>query len=246
MAILNSTIIEGTLTLAKEGYINLHSCSGTWLNGFSKAPILCPDAEDDSSYYPWMIQKNTSSNVMISTGTYQSCFIVAGSATSRTTNGFDNALFFDVSNGHLSLNHKYLYLHSNNYTNYAPTKTGTGASGTWGINISGSSKTITDVLPVSKGGTSTTNFFRSGQIIYSPDTNTTNSNKGFCNVQCNSKVSTYTLGLDEKDINKKNGTAFEVFNKNNNIKVWTPLYSTTCNSGIYQVCLLYTSPSPRD
>ena len=32
---------------------------------------------------------------------------------------------------------------SNNYTNYAPTKTGGGASGTWGINISGNAATAT-------------------------------------------------------------------------------------------------------
>jgi hypothetical protein len=36
-------------------------------------------------------------------------------------------------------------LHSSNYTDYTVTKTGTGASGTWGINISGKSNK-TDVL----------------------------------------------------------------------------------------------------
>jgi hypothetical protein len=34
-------------------------------------------------------------------------------------------------------------LHSNNYTDYAPTKTGVGASGSWGINITGSSASCT-------------------------------------------------------------------------------------------------------
>ena len=34
-------------------------------------------------------------------------------------------------------------LDSNNYTNWAPTKTGTGASGTWGINITGNAATAT-------------------------------------------------------------------------------------------------------
>lgn len=32
-------------------------------------------------------------------------------------------------------------LHAGNYNNYAPTKTGTGASGTWGINITGNANT---------------------------------------------------------------------------------------------------------
>jgi hypothetical protein len=36
-------------------------------------------------------------------------------------------------------------LHSNNYNDYAPTKTGGGASGTWAINISGNSATATSI-----------------------------------------------------------------------------------------------------
>ena len=166
MAILSGTTIEGTLTLAKEGYIRLHSYSGTWLNGFQNAPIICPDAKDSSLYYPWIIQKNTSDNVMVTVGTYKNYFVIAGSTTSRTVNGYDNALFFNMSNGHLSLNNKYLYLHSNNYKDYAPTKTGSGASGTWGINISGTSKTITDILPVNKGGTGNSSFAASKLLYY--------------------------------------------------------------------------------
>ena len=165
MAILNGTTIEGTLTLAKEGYIKLHSCSGSWLNGFSNAPILCPDAENNSSYYPWIAQKNTSSNIMVTVGTYQNYFVIAGSTTSRTANGYDNALFFNMSNGHLSLNNKYLYLHSNNYKDYAPTKTGSGASGTWGINISGNAASLSSTLPISKGGTNSTSF-TSNRLLY--------------------------------------------------------------------------------
>jgi hypothetical protein len=33
---------------------------------------------------------------------------------------------------------RYMVLDTNNYTSYAPTKTGSGASGTWGINVTGS------------------------------------------------------------------------------------------------------------
>ena len=43
-------------------------------------------------------------------------------------------------------------LHSNNYTSYTVTKTGGGASGTWGINISGNATTATTA---SKLGSST-------------------------------------------------------------------------------------------
>jgi hypothetical protein len=36
-----------------------------------------------------------------------------------------------------------IVLHSNNFNSYAPTLTGTGASGTWGINVTGSAATLT-------------------------------------------------------------------------------------------------------
>lgn len=39
----------------------------------------------------------------------------------------------------------YRILDSNNYNNYAPSKTGTGASGTWGINISGTAASASSV-----------------------------------------------------------------------------------------------------
>lgn len=38
---------------------------------------------------------------------------------------------------------QYLHLHTNNYNSYAPTLTGTGASGTWGISITGNAVTAT-------------------------------------------------------------------------------------------------------
>ena len=46
----------------------------------------------------------------------------------------------------------YTLLHSGNYNDYAPTKTGTGASGTWGISVTGNAATATTA---SKLGTDT-------------------------------------------------------------------------------------------
>jgi hypothetical protein len=43
------------------------------------------------------------------------------------------------------------YLNSNNYNSYAPTLTGTGASGTWGISVTGNAATVT-------GGITTSNY----------------------------------------------------------------------------------------
>lgn len=45
------------------------------------------------------------------------------------------------------------YINSNNYTNYMPSKAGSGASGTWGINISGNAASLSKVLSIDKGGT---------------------------------------------------------------------------------------------
>lgn len=44
---------------------------------------------------------------------------------------------------------RYIVLDANNYTSYAPTKTGSGASGTWGINITGSAATASSASSAS-------------------------------------------------------------------------------------------------
>ena len=46
----------------------------------------------------------------------------------------------------------YTVLHAANYTSYSPSLTGSGASGTWGINITGSAATATDSTKVAKTG----------------------------------------------------------------------------------------------
>lgn len=47
-------------------------------------------------------------------------------------------------------------LDSSNYNSYAPSLTGTGASGTWGINITGNSANVTGTVAVANGGTGAT------------------------------------------------------------------------------------------
>lgn len=54
----------------------------------------------------------------------------------------DNTNFY-IRNG-TNRNEYYKIIHSGNYNSYAPTLTGTGASGTWGINISGNAATATN------------------------------------------------------------------------------------------------------
>lgn len=50
----------------------------------------------------------------------------------------------------------YPILHSNNYNSYSPTLTGGGASGTWGINVTGTSANVTGTVAVANGGTGST------------------------------------------------------------------------------------------
>ena len=55
----------------------------------------------------------------------------------------------------------YNIIHSNNYNSYSPTLTGTGASGTWGINISGNAATATNADTLD--GHHETEFYRAAK-----------------------------------------------------------------------------------
>lgn len=54
-------------------------------------------------------------------------------------------------------------LHSNNYTSYTVTKTGDGASGTWGINVSGNAATATNSTQL--GGTAASSYVKANDNI---------------------------------------------------------------------------------
>lgn len=214
MAILKDTTINGTLTLTGNGYITLPKKSLSWLQGFQQSPIQVSDATDNDGYHPWIIQKNTSSAKMFTMGVYQSYFVMAGSATSRTSNGYDNALFFNVTNGELKLNNFYLYLHSNNYNNYAPTKSGGGAHGTWGINISGNAASLSKVLSIDKGGTGHSSM-QSGCILVK--------GSGIGTFPC-LKANNSTYGIETTTAQAKIG----VWNNYNTVEL-----ATNQNAGIY-------------
>jgi len=65
-------------------------------------------------------------------------------------------------------------IHSSNYNTYAPTLTGTGASGTWGINISGNAATATAATSATSATTAThLAGGGGGQIPYQSATGTT-------------------------------------------------------------------------
>lgn len=75
----------------------------------------------------------------------------------HTANGSDigfaekgGALSVQIDGNFYQGDGKNLVLDSSNYKNYAPTKTGSGASGTWGISITGNAATATTASKVSK------------------------------------------------------------------------------------------------
>jgi len=59
----------------------------------------------------------------------------------------------------------YSLLSSGNYTDYTVTKTGTGATGTWGISITGNAANVTGTVAVGHGGTGATSFTSGALLI---------------------------------------------------------------------------------
>lgn len=59
----------------------------------------------------------------------------------------------------------YALLSSGNYTDYTVTKTGTGATGSWGISITGTSSNVTGTVAVENGGTGATSFTSGALLI---------------------------------------------------------------------------------
>jgi hypothetical protein len=65
--------------------------------------------------------------------------LVLGLRTGEYTSG-GTELSMMIDGDYYSMGNK--VLHAGNYNHYAPTKTGIGASGTWGINITGSAGSV--------------------------------------------------------------------------------------------------------
>ena len=233
MAFLRETTINGNLTITST--LQLPYKNSTFLNGFQTAPIKIDNATDTSNYYPWIIQKNTGNSEMFTMGLYQNYFIIAGSTTSRTTNGYDNALFFNANTGEVKLNNNYLFLHTGNYKNYVPTKTGSGASGTWGINISGNAASLSSTLPVNKGGTGNTSFTANRLVYYNGSKLVSSSNIN---------ISTTSIGIDMSD---KTTIAVRAKNANNSVDVRAAtaagLYHNTAAGSSTAKWLIYINTS---
>ena len=86
-----------------SGNITSPSASCSWISGqnATNAAFNVGDATNTGSYWPWMRQTNTSSAKWFSFGTLNTSFYWIGSATSRTDNGYDQGMNFDVATGKL-------------------------------------------------------------------------------------------------------------------------------------------------
>ena len=129
----NSYTVAGLTLTTANGYINSNRTSAgsgeigyTWGSG----GVI--------TWYNYLVTNGTTLNWYSST---------SATVMSLTTGGALNTVGAITQNGSQVLT-------AANYNSYAPTLTGTGASGTWGINITGSAGSAPGYLPLS-GGTMT-------------------------------------------------------------------------------------------
>lgn len=104
----------------------------------------------------------------IGTGTYYDVLYL--SSYVDNSGGGSNIITFNKSNGEMAIHYqafgaaawgtRRVVLDSGNFANYAPTKTGGGASGSWGINITGNAATASSATTANSSNvlTVTTNF----------------------------------------------------------------------------------------
>lgn len=104
----------------------------------------------------------------IGTGTYYDALYL--SSYVDNSGGGSNLITFNKSNGEMAIHYqafgaaawgtRRVVLDSGNFANYAPTKTGGGASGSWGINITGNAATASSATTANSSNvlTVTTNF----------------------------------------------------------------------------------------
>jgi len=104
----------------------------------------------------------------IGTGTYYDALYL--NSYVDNSGGGSNLITFNKSNGEMALHYqafgaatwgtRRIVLDSGNFSNYTPTKTGGGASGSWGINITGNAATATSATTANSSNvlTVTTNF----------------------------------------------------------------------------------------
>lgn len=103
---LNSGAVPSGQTLYVNGRVTATSGGGSWLDGqrYFNAAYNVDTVSDSGSYLPWMRMTNNNTGdggYWFSMGTWQYHWQVGGSKTSYTTNGFQQYMRFNLSNGFL-------------------------------------------------------------------------------------------------------------------------------------------------
>ena len=129
----STPVIYSAITGAANGTINLPTqtvaTSGTqWASYFHAATVV--NAVGYIQHFSLGSYRNG--------GNWGSVYLGVGGNDSYPTGAY---LFNEV--GDLTHTNGRIFLHSSNYNSYSPTLTGGGASGTWGINITGNAATAT-------------------------------------------------------------------------------------------------------
>ena len=80
------------------------STSSSWIDGqrYARGGYNLEDATNSGSYWPWMRQTNSNTSKWFSFGTLGTSFYWIGSSTSRTDNGYDYGMEFNIANGYLT------------------------------------------------------------------------------------------------------------------------------------------------
>lgn len=105
----NSATYIGCLYSANGSYLYsdrrfyIPNVGSSWIDGqrYQNAAINIHTINNTGSYFPWVNQINNGSGRWFSFGMLNQAFYWIGSATSRTSNGYDYGLSFNVVNGYL-------------------------------------------------------------------------------------------------------------------------------------------------
>ena len=130
-------VLTGNITSHTHSYLPL---SGGTIEAYNASPLTIK-VSAASNLLTFITDNNTERTVV---GYYASS--TRGSEFRNTTSGSYIGIT-DKGTPHYNGN---TLLHAGNYNSYTPTLTGTGASGTWGINISGNAATATNATNADK------------------------------------------------------------------------------------------------
>lgn len=128
-------------------------------------------------------------------------------------------------------------LDSNNYTNWTPTKTGGGASGTWGINISGTATNANNASLISPFEFATANVFRN---VWFSDSSTNNKACYNPNIQYNPSTNVLKVGTVQGNLAGNADSATKAVNDGNGANIANTYATKTyvdqkVNDGLYSI-----------